>query len=77
MHTTGDVGMYKDLVTSKYMMVDKVRTSNFSNKVWEGNGFSNSRRITIYPLQKRGPVPFNGHKTRHISEKLVKKRMYK
>ena len=67
--------MYKDLVTSKYMMVDKVGTSNFSNKVWEGNGFFQIKENyhTSIKKKKRGPVPFTGHKTRHISEKLVKK----
>jgi hypothetical protein len=45
MHTTGDVGMNKDPFTSKYMVLDKVGTSNFSNTVWGGNGL-----LPLFPI---------------------------
>jgi hypothetical protein len=57
MHTTGDVGMNKGPFTSKYVVVDKVGTSNFSNTVWGGNGL-----LLLFP--------FTGHKRGHISEKV-------
>jgi len=75
MQTTGDVCMNKDPFTSKYMVVDKVGTSNFSNTVWGGNGL-----LSLFPIpgessyihhkKKKTPFPFTGHKTGHISEKV-------
>jgi hypothetical protein len=78
MHTAGDVGMNKDRFTSKYTMVDKARTSNFSNTVKEGNGllplFSNSRRITIYPSHtKKGLSHLVAIKQGTSMKKMVKK----
>ena len=45
MQTTGDIGVNKDPFTSKYMVVDKAGTSDFSNIVWGGNGL-----LPLFPI---------------------------
>jgi hypothetical protein len=71
MQTTGDIGVNKDPFTSKYMVVDKVVTSDFSNIVWGGNGLLPLFQIQEETSYNRGGEEEKEKKKKDLSHLLA------